>query len=291
MTGRTRSGSRIRFTGPLLAMGLMVGTAPCGAAAQWVNAPGKGWVDVTVFYQDTRETYQFDGVRRPIFADGRARTLSTFLTGAIGLRTGLDAWVQVPVHHLRFDDAADERVSTGLGDPRLFLRLDPTLFGGPSLPLAVRGGVKFAGGDFDVDAEIIPLGEGQRGWELLVEVGHSLAPRPIWVTGWVGHRWREANVVAARHPGNEWFWYASAGGELGPMVWQVGAEGIRGDPWVIQGIRLRSARRGVIQVFPSLGMRMLGGELRAGVRRTLSGRNLPAGTAIFVSLFRPVGFW
>jgi hypothetical protein len=288
---RTQSGPWILLGGPLLAMGLIVGTAPRDAAAQWVTAPGQGWVDATVFFQDTRETYQFDGVRRPIFADGRARTLSTFFTGAIGLRTGLDAWVQVPVHRLRFDDAADERVSTGLGDPRLFLRVDPTFFGGPSLPLAVRGGVKLDGGDFDVDAEIIPLGEGQRDWELLLEVGRSLAPRPIWVAGWVGHRWREANLVAARHPGNEWFWYASTGGELGPVVWQVGAEGIRGGPWVIQGIRLRSARREVIQVFPSVGTRMFGGELRAGVRGTLSGRNLPAGTAIFVSLFRPIALW
>lgn len=280
----------IRLPLPLRVI-LAIASTPHVGTAQWVNDTGKGWVDVTVFYQDTKETYQFDGVRREIFADGRARTLSTFVTAAIGLRTGLDGWIQVPVHRLRFDDAADERVSTGLGDQRFFLRVDPTLFGGPSLPLALRGGLKLDGGDFDVDAEIIPLGEGQRDWEILVEIGRSLAPRPFWLAGWVGHRWREENSEADRHPGNEWFAYAVGGGALGPVVWQVGAEMIRGGPWTIQGIRLPSARREVVQVSPSIGLPLWGGELRVGARRTLSGRNLPAGSAIFVSLFRPVALW
>jgi len=266
------------------------GVTPSEASGQWVNAPGAGWADLTVYAQDTRQTYQFDGVKRPIFADGRARTVSAFFTASVGLLRGLDGWVQLPFHRLQFEDAADLRESTGFGDPRLYLRIDPTLLGGAAIPVALRGGVKLDGGDFDVDAEVIPLGEGQRDWELMVEVGRSFHPRPLWAAGWVGHRWREDNQEAARNPGNEWFWLANVGGSVGILHWQVGAEGIRGDPWIIQGIRLRSARREVLQVSPSLGTDLGAGQLRVGTRTTLEGRNLPAGTAVFAGYFRGFSF-
>jgi hypothetical protein len=284
------SGARGRLAGLLLLLPLLA--IPCPGAAQWVNGPGEGWVDFTVYLQDTRETYELDGVRRDIFADGRARTLSTFLTASLGLIRGLDAWVQIPFHRLRFDDAGGERLSSGLGDPRLHVRIDPTFLRAPELPLpvALRGGVKLDGGDFDVDAEIIPLGEGQRDWELLLEVGQSFHPRPLWASGWIGHRWREENVVAARNPGNEWFWWLSGGGTLREIQLQVALEGIRGDPWVIQGITVPTARRQILQVQPSLGVGLLGGHFSLGTRTTLSGRNLPAGTAVFGSFFRTVSF-
>lgn len=276
---------------PIVAFGLLCLGAPAGA--QWVNEPGQAWADVSAFWHDTRETFDHEGDRKTIFADGHARTLSVFTTVSVGLIHGLDIWAQVPVHHLQFDDLASERTSTGVGDPRLFLRIGPALFGldDVPLPVALRGGVKLAGGDFDVDAEIIPLGEGQRDWELMLELGRSFHPLPLWMGGWVGHRWREPNQVARRHPGDEWFGYLAVGGEAGRFTWQTSIEASRSGPWVIDGLRLETAEREMLQVSPRLGLPVPGGEIHAGIRFPLHGRNLPAGHSLVIGWFGQGSLW
>ncbi len=211
------------------------------AEAQWVSLPGEGWLDISVFYHDTRETYGPDGERETILANGRAVTLSVFFTGAVGLIPGVDGWAQLPVHRLRFDDDAGERISSGVGDPRFFLRVGPRLLGLPSVPVALRGGVKLAGGSFDVDSEIITLGEGQSDVELMLEVGRSFHPRPLWTMAWVGRRWRGPNREAAREPGDEWFWFWSAGGQAGPLLWQTILEAAAEAPGTSRGSRSRTA--------------------------------------------------
>lgn len=273
-------------------LGVTVLLAPMSPLhGQWVNAPGDGWIDFSTFYHDTRESYDHTGDRKEIFAAGHARTLSAFMTLSAGLYRGVDVWAQVPVHHLRFDDLARDRTSTGLGDPKFFLRVGPELLGGPAFPIALRGGVKLAGGDFDVDAEIIPLGEGQRDYELMLELGHSLHPRSIWLAGWVGHRWRNPNLEARRRPGNEWFWYASVGGEWGQLDLQLAAEGVQSDAWIIDGLFLETARREMVQLLPRVGVDLRGGTIYGGARVPLRGRNLPAGTAINVGYFRTLSLW
>ena len=71
------------------------------------------------------------------------------------------------------------------GDPRIFLRAGSSLFGVNELPVAValRGGVKLTTGAFENDAETISLSQGQRDWSLLLEVGKSLHPLPMYVSG------------------------------------------------------------------------------------------------------------
>ncbi|TVP58483.1 MAG: hypothetical protein EA351_03655 [Gemmatimonadales bacterium] len=260
---------------------------------QWVTAPGEGWVDVGTFYHDTRESYDHTGTRKEIFADGHARTLSVFTTLNVGILRGLDVWAQVPFHHLRFDDLARERTSSGLGDPKFFVRISPELFRGASLPLpvALRGGVKLAGGDFDVDAEIIPLGEGQRDLELMLELGHSLYPRPYWVAGWIGHRWRDPNFEARRRPGNEWFWYAALGADFGTISAQLAGEGLSSDPWMIDGLLLETARREMVQLLPRVGIEVQGGDAYVGARVPIRGQNLPAGAAVTFGYFRTLSLW
>lgn len=259
--------------------------SPAPGPGQWLSPPGEGWAEATFFFHDTDREYDLDGTERPIFADGRAITRSLFLTGTVGILEGLDAWVQVPFHSLRFDDAGGTRVSRGLGDPRAFLRAGPALVGLPSWPLALRGGVKVDGGDFDVDAEIIPLGEGQRDWELLVELGHSFHPRPFWAMGWIGYRWRRPNVEAARTPGDEVFWLGTVGGMLGPVGWEASLEGLSGSAWMIEGIRVPSARRSITQVLLEVNHAVGPGWAKVGGRLPLRGRNLPSGSALMLGYF------
>ncbi len=262
-----------------------VAALPDPSEAQWLSPPGEGWLDVTVIHHDTDQTFEHDGSRRDIFAVGRAVTRSLFLTGNVGVWRGVDAWVQLPYHRLRFDDAGGERVSSGIGDPQGWVRIGPDLIGLPSWPVALRGGVKMDGGAFDVDAEVIPLGEGQRDWELMLELGRSLHPLPLWTMGWIGYRWRTENAAAQRTPGNELFWWWSLGGEVGPFGWQASLEGMAGGAWTLEGLRINSARRRLQQVFAEIDHPVGPGRVKLGVRVPISGWNLPAGTALTSGYF------
>jgi hypothetical protein len=255
--------------------------------AQWLSAPGQGWLEGTLIYHDTSREFDPLGNERSIFADGRAITLSVFLTGTLGIYRGIDTWVQVPFHRLRFDDAGGERVSTGIGDPALFLRVGTEVWSGlPHWPVALRGGVKLPGGSFDVDPEIVPLGEGQVDWELMLELGRSFHPLPFWTAGWVGFRWRLENEDAGRKPGDEVFWLWSVGGDLpGPLGWKATLEGLSGGAWRIESLEIQTARRRLHQLFLEGSFELGPGSWSVGVRTPFSGRNLPTGTAFTTAYF------
>lgn len=257
---------------------------PC-SHAQWIEKPGAGWIHVAVYRHQTSTLFDENGSREAIFNSGHAETTSLFVTAAGGLVRGLDAWVQLPVHHLVFEDNLDNRRRTGVGDPRLFVRFGPGLFGLHSVPVAGRAGVKFVGGDFPIDAEIIPLGEGQRDWEVMLEAGASFHPFPAYAMGWVGYRWRETNEAAAWKPGNETFAYLAAGGSVQRANWKIAIEGWRGEAPLIQGFSIPSARREMLHVFPTVGWAVGPGAVELGLRVPLAGRNLPTGPAFVLGYF------
>ncbi|MFB6240202.1 MAG: hypothetical protein ABEJ46_01310, partial [Gemmatimonadota bacterium] len=269
--------------GLLLALAALV-AAPGPADAQWVNDPGEGWIKVSVFHHDTDEEYTSSGEVRPFFADGHMITTSTFVNGEIGVQPGLDLWYQAPVHHFQFDDAAGDRTKTGIGDIRGWLRIGPEAFGLGEDPLPVPGS------DFPVDAEVIPLTEGQRDWELLVEVGRSFHPLPLYAKGWVGRRWRERNAEILWDPGDETFAFLAVGGGAGPVSWELAAEGLWSDPPVKEGIRLENEERKMIQLMPKLGVETGLGpvQLEVGAQLPVDGRNLPAGPSLRAGFFSPV---
>lgn len=260
--------------------------------AQWIEAPGRGWFEVSVYHHDTQERFDPSRSQVSLFNEGgRSITTSFFVKGVAGLVRGADVWVEVPYNRLEFNDVADNRLSTGIGDPRLHLRLGPELFGVTSpVPVAVRGGVKLPFGEFTRDAEIIPLSEGQRDWELILELGYSFWPAPVYVMGWAGYRWREFNDEIDRKPGNERFAYAAVGGSIRSFEWKLAAEGLSG---LAPRRRLASGqelileldRRELVQILPSIGYPLGPGALSVGGRFPVAGRNLPAGPAVFVGYF------
>ena len=257
------------------------------AAGQWVEPPGQGWVQVGFYYHNTRNGFDAQGNRERVFTtDGRSITTSLYLTGAVGVVRGLDAWVAVPYHWFQFNDIFDERDRVGIGDPRLHLRVGPELFGRRwPVPVTVRAGVKLPAGEYTRDAEIIPLTEGQRDWEVVLELGHSFWPRPVYVMGWLGYRWRETNEDAARKPGNERFFLLAAGGTARAFSWKLTAEGLFGETPELLGLPVGSARRRLVQLLPSVGHRLGPGNLEVGGRFPVLGRNLPAGPALFIGYF------
>lgn len=260
---------------------------PGPAHAQWVESPGEGWVSVTLYHQDTRERFDREARERPFFNDGHAVTSALYVTAALGVVDGVDVWAQVPLLRLQFDDAAGQRDRTGIGDARLFARAAFLRPLGLSWPVAVRGGVKLSVGDFPREggAEIIPLGEGQRDWELMLELGHSFHPRPLYIAGWVGYRWREEDEEFLRDYGDERFFFVQGGGTLGRLGARLQVEGLDGLTPEIEGVSLASARRELLEITPVVSWAVGPGSVEAGVRIPLHGRNLPAGETVLVGYF------
>lgn len=256
---------------------------------QWVEQPGQGWVQLSAYHHDTTQEFGLERERREIRSGGHAISTSLFATTAVGVVRGVDVWLQVPFHRIDYSDTAGDRVRSGIGDVRTFLRFSPTLLLGSDFPLAIRGGVKLSVGDFPLDAEIIPLGEGQTDWELMAEVGHSFWPRSVYVMGWVGYRWREANLERRIDFGDEAFFFAAVGGTTRRVAWKFSVEGWDGGAWIAEGIRLENASREMVQITPTVGTAAGPGQVELGARIPLAGRNLTAGPAFTVGYFLRFG--
>lgn len=286
-SGRGRLTASGRLGGVVLAA-LLAGPPAGGrpAAAQWVEPPGSGWLALAVYHQDTREHFGTTGDVRPFFAGGRAVTTSTFLTSAVGVAPHLDLWTQFSFNRLRYNDITGDRGSVGLGDVRTWLRFAPLGWLGVDLPFAIRGGVKLPVGDFDVDAEIIPLGDGQRDWELMAEVGHSFWPRSLYLSGWAGYRWREENTESRKDFGDEFFYFLQLGGRLGPLGYRVALDGWDGAAGVTEGVRVPGFQRELVQLQPSVLYNVGSGQVEVGARFALRGRILPSGAALMAQYFR-----
>lgn len=292
-TRRTTRGRRA-LCGAIVA-GLLFAAAASEAAAQAVcSAPhssptlaqsgaiqtlprGAGWMQLSVYGQHAGEFFDQTGQREPFsFTGAEFDTRSVFLTGAIGLMPGVEIWGQVPTHRLSVGGGSSVgSTSTGVGDLRAAVRISPELFG-LDLPVAVRAGAKVPGSDFPVDATVIPLSEGQRDLEVSVESGTSIGELPLYVFGWVGYRWRAENVEAAREPGDERYAHLAVGGSLGELSWEVAADGLWGRSPLAQGIPLRSDRRRLLQLIPTVGYGLGPGRLEVTGQLPLAGRNLPA---------------
>ena len=54
------------------------------AEAQWLNDPGAGWVQATIYHHDTRRHYDALQNHRDFPEEGHAVTTSLFLTAAFG---------------------------------------------------------------------------------------------------------------------------------------------------------------------------------------------------------------
>lgn len=244
-------------------------------------------MDVSVFHLDTREAFHSDGevLAFDPFTRGHAVSTSAFATVAMGLFPGVDAWLQVPFQRLRFDDLGGERLRTGIGDTRFYLRVQPGRYFGSGLPLAVRGGAKVPVGDFAVDAEVIPLGDGQRDWELVLELGHSFHPVPAYAGVWIGHRWRETNLESRRDFGDEVFFLLSTGIEFGRLGASLIAEGWDGGAPVIEGLPIASASRSMLRLTPTLSYALGVGAAKVGVQIPVRGTNLPAGNTLVIGYF------
>lgn len=255
---------------PTLAGGGGIGTLPAGT----------GWIMASLLRQSSTTIFNNLTERQQFLANGRFRTTSIYLSGGVGLMRGLDLWAQAPVHRMHYEDEGGARDRAGIGDLRIALRASPALVG-LRFPIAVRAGFKAPGSSFPIDATIIPLTEGQRDLEVSIESGHAFAAAPVYVMGWLGHRWRAENAAAARRPGNERFAHLAFGGTVAGTRIELAADHLFGAPPHQLGFVVNSPRR-ILQLAPTVGRRVGIGELEATAVVPLVGRNLPTGPAVSV---------
>lgn len=272
------------------ATALLLGSAwALPAAAQWVEAPGRGWAQLALYHHDTRDEFGIDGNKTPIRNGGQAVATSLFITAAVGVVDGLDVWLQAPIHTIDYTDFGGDRRSTGVGDVWAHGRVAPLRWLGSDVPVAVRAGVKLPIGDFPLNAEVVPLGEGQRDWEVVVEAGRSFFPRSEYVMAWLGYRWREFDADRNRDFGDEVFFLAAVGGTAGPLGYKVTVEGWDGSTPLLEGVQIESASREMLHVSPTVSYPAGSGAVEVGVRLPIAGRNLTAGPALILGYFLRFG--
>ena len=292
---------------PLAALTVAIFSAPASAAAQAICSaphsapslstsgsittlhPGNGWVLATFHRVQSNELYSSDGTALRFFGNGEATTTSAFLTGAIGVTWGIELWAQVPIHSLDFDDVTGTRQRTGLGDPRVSVRIGSELFSDDIWPISVRAGIKFAGSEFPIDASVLPLTEGQTDYEVALESGWSFGSLPFYALGWVGYRWRTEDAASETKPGNERYAHLALGGLLGSVRLEVALDALDGEAPARSGLLIPASARRLVQLTPTIGWSLGAGSLELGAQIPISGRNLPTGSGVSIGYMLPWG--
>lgn len=253
-------------------------------AGAWVLPAGRAWGKVSLVRQTTEERYFLDGTRTPYFFEGMNRTNALFFDLRYGLVSRLEIVAQLPVFDLRFDDLADRRRSTGIGDLRLAARY--AIVTGPTVA-TVGAAVKFPTGEFVNDAEVVPVGEGQYDFDVTAEVGHSFWPRRAYATARVGYRFRTENRENGIHPGNELLWSAEVGHRLvSRLGLKLAARGLHGGVSTSFGLEIQTLKREAVYVTPGLSWDLGPGRgVELSLPFTVRGRNWPAGLAVGVGFY------
>jgi hypothetical protein len=277
----------LRAGSPLAGLGALVfilGARPAVVeAGAWVLPKGRTDIQVALLHQDTTDQYFLDGERIPYFFEGHNRTSALYIDARHGVTDRLEGVVQVPFFLLRFDDLSDDRRSSGLGDVRLGLRYN-FVKSSPVATLDVR--VKFPTGTFVNDAEVVPVGEGQWDLDLAAEVAHSFWPRPFYVNGLAGYRFRGPNEESGLDFGDELFWLLESGYEVnGRIGLKVVARGLHGKRGSSFGIPIDTLKREAVYLVPGLVIRASPTwAVELSVPFTVAGRNWPAGPVFSLKL-------
>ncbi len=271
--------------GWFVAIALLVIT-PIHASAQWAQGrAGRVWAKTAVFLQKTDEQFGPIGERQVWLGNGESDARAIFTDIIVGLHPRIDLWLQIPYYDLRFDRPAIGELQTdGFGDIRAWLRWQFASLLGGSTPVALRVGAKAPIGDSPLDAEVIPVGEGQWDLEAFAEIGHSFWPVPAYAELWLGYRARFANTDNDIDPGGEYVYLAEVGVQpsQGTLL-KATVDGLIGRGFVQEGFPIATKRR-ILNVQFAGAVRTGPVWPEVGVRIPLSGRLFPAGPQFVFAL-------
>ncbi len=247
--------------------------------AQWTQGGrGKFWVKSALFWQQTDQEFDLLGTRRQRIDAGKSNSRVLYTDVIAGVLPTVDLWVQIPFYDLGFTTAAVDTQSVGFGDIRAWLRWQVASLHRGATPIAIRVGAKAPIGSSPLDAEVIPLGEGQWDLEFFGEIGHSFWPLPAYAELWLGYRARLRNSTKRKDPGGEYVFLTEAGvNPTSTTLIKVTLDGFVGRKWTVEGIRTNTSRR-IVTLQLGGGVRVVGGLWsEGGVRLPLSGQDFPAG--------------
>ncbi len=226
------SGRRTMFLSILL---LATGSP---ASAQWTRGKVGGlWVKTAFFYQKTDQRFDESGSKVPWLDMGESDARALYTDIVLGLHRDLDLWLQIPFFDLRFNRDFDAKRTTGFGDIRGWVRWKVVGLFNESTPVALRFGAKAPIGSSPLDAEIIPVGDGQWDLEGFAEVGHSFWPTPAYAELWLGYRARFENDEKAKDPGGEYVLLAEAGvNPTSRTLVKATLDGFWSRNWIVEGV-------------------------------------------------------
>ncbi len=266
----------------VLTAALAVAFLPTGLAAQWTQAaPGKVWWKTAFYSQVTDQRYDFEGKKSTWLGNGKSNAKAVYTDLIVGLTGNLDFWLQVPFFRLEFTADAVDTTSVGFGDIRGWFRWRVfNLFNG-STPVSLRAGAKAPIGSNTVDAQVIPLGEGQWDVEVFGEIGHSFWPFPGYAELWLGYRFRFENTENLINPGGEFTYLAEAGVMPGNRsLFKMTLDGFEGGRLIQEGFLTATSRH--ITILQFAGAYRLGPIWpEIGIRLPLRGQEFPAGSQFY----------
>ncbi len=208
-----------------------------------------------------------------------------FIEGYYGITDGSDVGLQVPWFDQSFDDDTriDSPSASGFSDLRLFGRWQ--VLAKPFL-LTVKGGVKVPTGEFRNEDGLIPVGEGQWDYDLVLQMGRSFWPLPVYGNVDVGYRVRTENKKILRDPGDEWLVNAEVGYQpLPSMLVAFKLEGLYGKAGKSFGLRTESLTKRITYASPSVAWQLTRSvAAEAALRLSVGGRNFPAGRQLTLGL-------
>ena len=262
-------------------------------AGAWTLKKGDFWAKVALMMQSTNEEYVAVGGsgRAPdlsrIYEPGdRARyrengqydSRAVFFDFFYGITDRVDVGLQVPFFRQRFENVGfrEATVASGFSDMRGLFK-----FNWVQKPFVgtLKLGMKAPTGKFENQDGIIPVGEGQWDFDVILQVGRSFWPLPIYANLDVGYRLRLKNDTIDRDPGDEWLFNAEVGYQPIPtLLLAVKVEGIRGKAATVFNLTLPRDVKHMTSVAPTF---LIGPyhnlSLETALRISVGGRNFPAG--------------
>ncbi len=261
-------------------------SAASPALAQWTRGQlGRVWVKSAAFWQRTEQRFDELGTQTQWFGSGESDARALFTDVIVGLHPDVDLWLQIPFFDLRFDNSADSLRTTGFGDIRGWIRWKFLDLGNGSTPVALRVGAKAPIGSSPLDAQIIPVGDGQWDLEAFGEIGHSFWPFPAYGELWLGYRARFKNSETLKDPGGEYVFLTEFG--INPSrrtLIKATLDGFVGRNWIVERLKTASKRRILTLQFAGAARVTSTLWTELAIRLSLSGRNFPAGPQFVAGL-------
>lgn len=231
------------------------------AGGAWTQPAGGHYLKAAFSVLRSTEEFDHRGRRLEIqeedvgSADASFRDISVTLYGEFGLRDDWTLVAQAPLKFLQSERRLligggqlrplERLRSAGVGD--LSLQLRRALLTGATA-LSIQGGLTVPMG-YDADSdEGPPLGVGRPTGAALLQIGRSLHPWPMYVSGAVGYRARRGPLD------DEWLYEGEVGGHAGRMRAKLGFRGVqnRSKPPDIAGSTVISPLPGGGGVVPQL---------------------------------------